>query len=309
MEPRPAVEDASAIRRIVVILNPASGRGRGARRRAELEHHLRQSAERRPDTPCWEIVETAGPGHAADLAAEAAANGADLVVAVGGDGTCRDVAAGLLGTPARLGLIPLGTGNDLARALGLDGSLERAVETLFTGRPKPLDVGRAQGRPFLVAGGCGFDAVVAARVNRGYPILRGTAAYIAAVVECLGAFQPAVLRLTLDGQPLEARAMLCPVANAPSYGGGMRIAPEARLDDGWLDVCIVGDVGRGDFLRTFPRVFRGTHVSHPKVTLLRAKRIVVESDPPLPVNVDGDVMGTTAAEFTLTPHAISVLAP
>ncbi|HLV81020.1 MAG TPA: diacylglycerol kinase family protein, partial [Chthonomonadaceae bacterium] len=221
----------------------------------------------------------------------------------------RDVAAGLAGTPALLGVLPLGTGNDLARALGLYGSLERAVETLFTGRPRRLDLGCALGRPFLVAAGCGFDAVVAARVNRGGPLLRGTAAYIAAVLECLQTFRPAALRLTLDGQPLEARAMLCTVANAPTYGGGMRIAPDARLDDGWLDVCLVGDVGRVEFLRAFPRVFRGTHVTHPKVTMLRARHICVESDPPLPVNVDGDVLGATPATFTLAPHAISVLAP
>lgn len=314
MDSRPdPAEPASPLRHLTVILNPTSGRGKGARRRSELERLIADAVARFvPDKgqakPCWEIRETTAPGDGAALAAEAVARGADVVAAAGGDGTCRDVVNGLVGMGARLGVLPLGTGNDFARTLGIGADLERAVETLFSGVPMPVDLGRAQDRYFLVAGGCGFDAAVTARVNRGFRYLRGTAAYVGAVCDCLRTFRPAQMRLTLDGQAREVCAMLCTVANAPMYGGGMKIAPDARLDDGLFDICLIGSVGRIEFLRTFPRVFRGTHVTHPKVTMLRARQVRIETETPLPVFADGDVIGTAPVEFTLEPHAVSVLA-
>lgn len=299
----------NADRRIVIVLNPAAGRGQGARRRAELESLLHRAVEASVSQVTWRIVETHAPGDACALAAEAAAQGAEIVAAAGGDGTLSEVVNGLAGTRAKLGLIPLGTGNDFARHLGLTKSLEHAVQTLVSGTPRPVDLGRTQGRWFINVAGCGFDAVVAQRVNRGFRTLRGTVAYIAAVYQSLLSFRPAALHLTLDGATLETRAMLCTVANASSYGGGMRIAPDAQIDDGLFDLCLLGDTGRWEFLRAFPRVFKGTHVTHPKVTMLRARHILVESDPPLPVLIDGEVLGTTPVEFTLTPRALEVLAP
>jgi len=304
------------VARIAIILNPAAGRGQGARRRAELERLLAHEAGTlaQASPVRWEIIETTAPGSGSDLAAAAVNAGAQLVAACGGDGTYGEVVNGIVGTGARLGIVPLGTGNDFARCLGLGTDLERSVHTLFHGTPRPVDLGHTQGRWFINVAGCGFDAVVAQRVNKqrskaGWRHIRGTAAYVVALVQSLIAFRPAALRLTLDGQTRELRAMLCTVANAPSYGGGMLVAPDAAIDDGFFDLCLIGDTGRLEFLRAFPRVFKGTHVTHPKVTMLRAKHIKIESDPPLPILVDGDVMGTTPAEFSLTPHAIEVMAP
>ncbi len=292
-------------RKIVVVLNPAAGRGQGARRRAEVERLL----ERAAGPACCKMVETREPGHGTALAAEAAAAGADIVAAAGGDGTLGEVVNGLAGTPARLGLLPLGTGNDFGRCLGLGNDLERAVDTLFHGEPRPVDLGRTLDRWFINVAGCGFDAVVAERVNRGFRHVRGTAAYVAAVLQSLISFRAARFRLTVDGEGRELRAMLCCIANSQSYGGGMRVAPEARIDDGRLDICLLKECGRMEFLRAFPRVFRGTHVTHPKVEMLRARTLRVESDPPMPVLVDGDVVGTTPADFTVHPRAIEVMAP
>jgi diacylglycerol kinase (ATP) len=209
----------------------------------------------------------------------------------------------------RLGLIPLGTGNDFARHIGLGTDLALAVRTLVSGTPKPVDLGRAGERWFINVAGCGFDAVVAERVNRGFRSLHGTAAYVAAVCQSLLTFRPAAMRLILDGEIRQTRAMLCTVANSSSYGGGMRVAPDAQIDDGLFDLCLVGDTGRWEFLRTFPRVFKGTHITHPKVTMLRARHICIESDPPLPILIDGEVIGSTPVEFTLVPRAIEILAP
>jgi diacylglycerol kinase (ATP) len=309
-----AAEAARRVRQVAVVLNPAAGRGQGARQRAELERRLTDVAEylsHFDDVPPaqWRILETTAPGRGSVLAADAAAQGADVVAAAGGDGTCGEVVNGLVGTGARFGILPLGTGNDFARCLGLGTDLERAVETLFCGASKPVDLGCVQGRWFLNIAGCGFDAVVAERVNRGFRALRGTAAYLAAVYQSLRDFRPAAMRLTLDGETRELRAMLCAICNATHYGGGMRIAPGARLDDGQFDICLLSEAGKMEFLAAFPRVFRGTHVTHPKVTMLRARQVVVESDPPMPILVDGDVIGTTPAEFTIAPRALEVMAP
>jgi diacylglycerol kinase (ATP) len=286
-------------------LNPASGRGTGRARRGELEALLQRYAAGSE----WQVVETSAPGHASALAAEVAVGGATIVAAAGGDGTYGEVANGIVGTSARLGIIPLGTGNDFARALGLNTDLERSVRTLFEGTPHAIDLGRTGDRYFINVAGCGFDAAVAERVNRGFRRLRGTSAYVAAVYQTLLSFRAAEMRLVLDGEIRTVRAMLCSIANTPTYGGGMKIAPDARIDDGWFDVCILAEAGRFEFMRAFPRVFKGTHVTHPKVTILRARVVSVESDRPLPVLVDGDVLDTTPAHFQIHPAAIQVMTP
>jgi diacylglycerol kinase (ATP) len=274
----------------------------------------------------WTVIETTEPGSGALQAAAAARDGADVVAAAGGDGTYGEVVNGLVGTGARLGIVPLGTGNDFARAFGLVGDLPTAINTLFNGRPKPIDLGRTGFNPkskiqnpksdrrwFINVAGCGFDAIVAERVNqsarRGGRALRGTAAYVAAVCSSLATYRAAHLKITVDSKVHETDAMLCSIANSRTYGGGMIIAPDAEIDDGWFDLCVLHRVGKIEFLRAFPRVFKGTHVTHPKVQMLRGRSIQIESEPPMPVLVDGEVLGTTPVEFTLHHHAIEVMAP
>jgi diacylglycerol kinase (ATP) len=295
---------------IVIVLNPAAGRGRGARERAALEALLAQVSRKYPDPPDWRIVETTGAGSGEQLAAQAARMGAQIVAAAGGDGTLGAVANGLIGTGAVLAALPMGTGNDFARHIGLGTDLRRAVETLFDGVPRWVDVGREHGgRRFINIAGGGFDAVVADRVNRGYRLLRGTAAYLAAVFETLMRFRPVPMRMTIDGEVRQLRGMLCAIANSRSYGGGMKVTPDARIDDGLFDICAIGPVGRLEFMFAFPRVFQGTHITHPKVTILRGRQVRLETDPPLPVLLDGEVCGLTPVEFTIEPGALPVLMP
>lgn len=313
-QPQRPETDRAPVRRIAVILNPTAGRGQARLRRSALEALLQRSVDSLPllaegDSVRWQILETAAPGGGTPLARQAVAEGADIVAAAGGDGTCGEVVNGLVGSSALLGILPLGTGNDFARCIGLGTDLNQAVRTLFHGRISPLDLGRVQDRWFLNIAGCGFDAVVAERVNLGFHMLRGTAAYLAAITWSLAHFHPAKMILTLDGEERRMRAMLCSVCNAQSYGGGLRIAPDARIDDGLFDVCVLEDVGRLQFLRAFPRVFRGTHTTHPRFSMQRARCVRVESDPPLPVLIDGDVRGTTPVTFTLHPRALRVLTP
>lgn len=164
-------------------------------------------------------------------------------------------------------------------------------------------------RFFVNVAGCGFDAVVAERANRGIGPLRGTAVYLGAVLATLHRHRPADFRIKAEGKLYKFRAMLCSVANSQTYGGGMRIAPTAVLDDGKLDVVVVRETGRFEFLTAFPRVFGGSHLSHPKVLTFRGSRIQIESSPPMPVLLDGDVVGQTPVRFDVRPQALRVVVP
>jgi diacylglycerol kinase (ATP) len=299
--------------RTVIILNPTAGRRRGQALRSRLEALLNSHKG-------WEIRETSHRGHGRELARQAQDEGAEIVAAAGGDGTLSEVLNGLMSGSrgSALAVIPAGTGNDFARHLGIGINLELAVNTLFEGEAKPIDIGKitlsGQSHFWLNICGCGFDAKVAHRINtsRSHPLLRhikGTPAYIAAVGGELLRLRATALRLELDGQATEERTVLCAIANSSSYGGGMLVAPEASLHDGLFDLCTIGDASRMEFVRAFPGVFSGRHVKHPKVTMRRAASIRLESNRPLPVLVDGDVLGTTPAEIDMLPCALRVLFP
>ncbi|HSV73212.1 MAG TPA: diacylglycerol kinase family protein [Chthonomonadales bacterium] len=289
---------------VLVVLNPASGRGAGGRMRPRIEAALQRTGVR------YRLVATTGAGHAGDLAREAAQNGADRLLVAGGDGTLHDaVQAHTPGWPP-LGVLPTGTGNDVARALRIPLSVERALDVALHGAPRRLDLARCNGRRFINVAGCGFDAAVADRVNRRCRWLSGTAAYIAAMASVLMTYRASRMLVQVDdATAFEGPAMLVAVANSGCYGGGMRIAPDARTDDGLLDVCIVRSVGRLRFALAFPRVYRGTHTTHPGVRMLRGARVRIESDGSPLMLIDGEVWGSVPAVFGVEPLAVTFMTP
>lgn len=295
--------------KIAVILNPTSGRGRGESQRETIHRLMDSAATASPHPVEWEIFRTYARGDATHLAKHASDEGADIVVAAGGDGTCGEVVNGIAGGQAAFGVIPVGTGNDFARTIGVFGELETAIDILFSDHSRMVDLGKIGDRWFLNVAGCGFDAKVAERVNRGYRHLNDSMAYIAGVLQTLISFKSPHFKLTMDGSTYESDGMLCTIANAPSYGGGMRVAPQAEIDDGVLDICFLKHAGRIEFLRAFPKVFKGEHVTHPKVRMFHAKRGRVETIPPMPILVDGEVIGETPVDFEIKPHIIKVMSP
>ncbi len=299
----------SRIHRITVIVNPAAGRGSARKWMGELEVRLSLAIASTHRIISWQIIETSRPGDATQLALEAVRGGANIVVAAGGDGTIGEIVNALVGTEVALGVIPMGTGNDFARSLGIGTDVDRAIYNLLEGVPMAIDVGKTQGRYFVNVAGCGFDAVVAERVNHGGRSLHGTSAYVAAVLQALISYRATQIRLTLDNEVIETKAMLCSIANARYYGGGMRIAPDAMLTDGLFDICLLEAVGKIEFLRTFHKVFKGKHITHPAVRMLRSKYVKVESDRPLPVLVDGEIVGTTPVEFEMVPGGLNIIGP
>lgn len=281
-----------------VILNPAAGRGAAARARERLETALGASGTEH------RVEETAGPGHATELAERAVAEGWGAVAAVGGDGTVHEVANGLLraagdGPTLPLGIVPVGSGNDFAKLVGAPDDPAAAVRRILAAAPRRVDAGRVGERFFTNGVGVGLDARVAVEAGR-VRRLRGMAIYLVALARVLRSFRPPRMRVWLDGVEVADRPLtLVTVGNGGCHGGGFWICPAARIDDGELDVCMAEALGTFGILDLLPRVMRGTHVGRPGVAFHRARRVRISSPDALPVHADGEVLAEAAHELEI----------
>jgi diacylglycerol kinase (ATP) len=289
---------------VVVVANPTAGHGRAGTRIGQVvsllnalgvEHHVR-------------VAESAGDLE--HLAHRAAEDGADIVAILGGDGSVGAAVNGLVGSRAALAVLPAGTGDDFAKAIG-PGKLGAATRLLAAPDIREVDVVKvtagAQERYYVNIAGAGFDSEVNETANAMSLKLGGTGTYVAAVLKTLRKFAPAHYEIDLDGEHISTDAMLVVVGNSRSYGGGMRVLPAAAIDDGVLDVCIVHALSTTAFLRAFPRVFRGTHVSHPKVSMLRGTRVTVEANRRIQVYADGERVGSLPAIFEVVPGVLRLV--
>ncbi len=287
-----------------VIANPIAGRGRLKRELPRLERLLETRVG-----DC-ELLLTEGPGHAEKLAREAAARGLERVAVAGGDGTVGEVLNGLAGTSTALGIIPAGTGNDLARNLGIPGPLEEAVACLANPRRRRIDLGQEGDRHFGVIVGVGFAADVMRRTNLRRGPAKGSSAIFLSILQTVAELRPVPVRLFLDDrEPIETAITALFVMNTRTTGGGLMLCPEAVPDDGLLDICLMGDIGRLDFLATLPKAYSGKHVGHPKVGLFRARSVRLEASRPLVKMFDGDLFGDAPLNARIHPAALDVLVP
>lgn len=300
-------------RRTLFVVNPAAGAGRSQARWAELAAHLRGNG-----LPADHVL-SARPGHALELAADAAAR-YDAVVAVGGDGTVFEVASGLMRAGvgrAALGIVPFGTGNDAARLAGIR-SADDTVAALRDGRSRTVDAvaiecqagGRTIERHALVFASAGIVGELLKRTTPRVKRLFGPRlAYAVGLLLALWRHRPARMRVTCDGQVSENRFLLVCASNGEHVGGGLRLAPGARSDDGLLDLNLIEAVGRWEALRQVRRLSQGRHVGHPKVRYFTARSVALDAEPPCAVQADGEQLGHTPARFQVRPQALRVLAP
>lgn len=285
-----------------LLLNPASGRRRGARHR----ERLRALAAAHGLT----FEESASAADLATRARRAAEEGVERLLVGGGDGTWHWAAQGLAGGETALAPIPLGTGNDLARELGYPLDAERAFAAALTGTVTRIDLGRIGERLFCGVAGVGFDAAVAEHARSRVRWLRGPAVYAWATLVTLARYRPPTIELTIDGETLRAEVWFVAFANTSHYGGGMRIAPGADPADGLLDVVLVRRTGRLRLLAVFPRVYRGTHLGHPAVEVRRVARLALRVTPRQRINADGEGLGETgegALAVSVWPTALAVV--
>jgi diacylglycerol kinase (ATP) len=251
---------------------------------------------------------TERPRHATDLARDALAAGFELIVAVGGDGTMNEVATTLVGAETTFGLVPCGSGDGLGRHLGIHGTVTRALEILVTGRPQLIDSGLADGRPFFTAAGIGFEAEIARRFNG--LRRRGFLRYLTTSAQGFREWQPQQYTIEHADRRETVRAFTLAVTNANQYGNNARIAPDARVDDGELDLCVVPPVGFWNALPLARNLFNGTIGRVAGVSIRRGPTFTVERAEPGLLHTDGELHEAgTRIVFTIRPASLRVMVP
>ncbi|MBX0327287.1 diacylglycerol kinase family lipid kinase [Oscillochloris sp. ZM17-4] len=302
-----------------VILNPWAGRGAAGQRRPELEAALRAAGAE------FDLVETHARGGATELTYQALDRGYDCVAAVGGDGTINEVVNGLvggrerLGREAALGIVPLGTGSDFVKVLDgfVPNDIHGAVRRLAAGRTRPIDLGKItvespageERRHFINGLGMGLDAQVAVESLK-LTGLKGFAVYLMAIIRALGSYKANVMTVRFDEYEVRRRLLFASVASGRSQGGGFLMTPEAMIDDGLLDICIVEKLRLDQIIRYLPKLMEGTHTTLREVTMGRARSIEVLCANGIPVATDGEVVAThaTRVRVEVQPGAVSLVA-
>jgi diacylglycerol kinase (ATP) len=289
-------------RQITLLVNPTSGHGRGARVGREVAALLLGAGLAVRQLAGRDVRESQ------DLAYEAVAQGTDALVVVGGDGMVHLGLQAVGGTDVAFAVAPAGTGNDFARALGIPlRDPAAAAGIVISGTERRIDLGRTASQWFGGVVAAGFDARVNDRANRmSWP--RGRMRYNLAMLAELSVFRPVPYALELDGEAWQTSAMLVAAGNIPSYGGGMKVTPDAIMDDGLLDVMIVKPLSKARFITVFPRVYTGSHVRLPVVEVRRAKRVHIDA-PGITAYADGERLGPLPQTFDAVPGALRVLVP
>lgn len=293
---------------VVAIVNPVSGPGCDAGAVAERTALLQQHF----GAACFDGVVhvTSGPHHARELAAEAVSSGAGLVIAWGGDGTINEVACALAGTSTVLGLIPAGSGNGLAAALGLPHQPDAAAAIAFGTKERRVDAGEIEGRLFFNIAGLGADAAIAERFNAQPKGRRGMASYVRIALEEAFHYHGRRYRITLDGEPLTADALIVAFANGQEYGNRIRIAPSAIVDDGRLDAVVLEDRSPLRRLWDARHVALGHAERAPGVLLRRIQTATVETDGDILFHVDGETCRAgRVVQVRVRPGVLTVRVP
>ena len=297
----------------VFLVNPAAEGGSVGRRWPELAHRAAALGL------SGDALLSERPGQLGELAKRAVEQGASLLVAVGGDGTVNEVVQGLAGRDgAELAVIPRGTGWDFARTYRIPRRLEDAVAVARDGRTRAIDLGRARYRDwegseaesyFANVASAGMSGAIAKRANETSKALGGKISYAWATLTVFARWRNDEVRVTVDGEARTGRMHDVVVANGRFFGGGMMICPDAEPDDGLFDVLLIGDVTKTELVRVMPKLYRGTHLPHPKGEVLRGAAVTIEADEPMPIQLDGEQPGTTPARFEIVPNAVRLRVP
>jgi YegS/Rv2252/BmrU family lipid kinase len=289
------------LRPLCLIVNPSAGRGRAARLLPTVEGALR--ARGMP----FRVERTRSLAHARELARDALAAG-EVAAGMGGDGLLGAIAGELRGTDGVLGVLPGGRGNDFARKLGIGTDPVRACDVLAAGKEHAIDVADAGGQTYLGIASAGFDSDVQDVANSTRVPL-GEAIYLYSALRAMAGWRDADWRVEVDGEEHGFTGYSVAVANSGVFGGGMYLAPDASLDDGVLDVVLLRSCPKWRYLARLPKVFKGTHVTSPELTLLRGREITFDASRPFAAYADGDPIADLPVTIRVVPRALKVLVP
>jgi YegS/Rv2252/BmrU family lipid kinase len=297
----------------VFLVNPASGAGSTGRRWPEIAHRAAALGLH------GDALISERQGELAELAAQAARQGARRLVVVGGDGSVNEVVNGVAEEEdVELAVVPRGTGWDFARTFGIPRDLDRALDVALHGAVREVDAGLVEFRSwagedarafFANVASAGISGAIAQRANETSKALGGRIAYYWSTLAVFARWQAGEIRVSVDAEIRGGTMIDVMVANGRFLGGGMMMLPEAEPDDGLFDVLLIGDVTKRDLLFTLPKSYRGKHLPHPRLEVLRGRAVTVDADEPLPVEIDGEQPGTTPARFEVRPRALRLRVP
>ena len=310
MRPRPR---ARTVISTVFLVNPASAAGGTGRRWPEIAHRAAALGL------TGDAFLSERPGHLAELAREAVGNGATRLVVVGGDGSVNEVVNGLEGADdVELAIVPRGTGWDFARTFGIPRDLDDAVRVALEGHVREIDLGRVTYRTwsgeeavaiFANVASAGISGAIAQRANDSSKALGGKVSYYWATLAVFLGWSTGEMRVMVDGEIRAGKMIDVLACNGRYLGGGMMMCPDAEPDDGLFDVMVIGDVTKRDLLLVLPKTYRGKHLPHPRLEVLRGATVTVDADEPLPIELDGEQPGTTPARFEIVPSALRLRVP
>ncbi len=300
----------------VFLVNPASANGSTRGAWPEIAHRAAAAGLE------GETLLSEGPGGIAKVAERAAGMGAKKVVVVGGDGTVNEAVNGLLragaGKEVELAVIPRGTGTDFVRTFRISTNLDRAIALARDGAVRSIDAGQVSYRAwdgseqtsfFANIASAGMSGAVAMRANSTSKALGGKASFLWATLAVFARWKNVQVSIDVDEEHREGSMLDVIVANCEWLGGGMHMTPNAKPDDGLFDVLLIGDVTKRDLVQTLPKIYRGTHLPHPKAEELRGSTVRVDAQTPLPIELDGEQPGTTPAAFQVVPDALRLRVP
>ena len=289
--------------RVIILLNPTARRGKARRLlKGALEVFRQQHVQ-------FDVRESQSAGHLTRLARQACGEKPDLVISAGGDGTHHYVINGLFKSGIPLGILPMGTGNDFAMGVGVPLDVPTAAAAIVTGRVREIDLAQVGAVVYGCIAGAGFDSTVTRFANEHARWLSGPLAYTWSLLRCMHEYRPLKVEIMADGESLAEEVLFAVVGNNASYGGGIRLAPRAKLDDGLLDLCIVPCLGRLELLWWLPRAYRGKHLRHPRIKYLQARKITLRTTSHMELFGDGEFLQELPATIEVLPRALRVIVP
>lgn len=287
------------------IINPTAGKGKNLSLIPEIEKILEVKKEE------YFIEVTKGVGHATEIVKNYVKNDDYRVYSVGGDGTLNEVLNGIVGSNSTLAVIPSGTGNDFSRNIYEYSDVLTSLEQAINGKDVFLDLARVNDRYFINIASVGFDAEVAYNTAnfKKLPFVGGSLAYIFGIIETVFKYKSVHLNITIDEKKLNIKSLLAAIANGKCYGGGILMTPDAILDDGVFDVCIIEEVNKLKILRLFPKAIKGQHASIKEVSFYRGRKVKISCDEEVSLNIDGEILRVREVEFEIIPKGIKVVMP
>lgn len=291
--------------KILFIANPVAGKGKVLKIVPKIINVMSHI-----DNVEYNVIYSERAGHATEIAAAGVKDGYDIIFAVGGDGTVNEVVNGLVNSSSALGIIPGGSGNDFARSLNISGDIEEIIKGSICGDRKDVDIGLVNGRYFVNISSVGFDADVTLSAKKARRFfLSGSVAYIAGLIITIFFRKPSKVRIKLNGMEIRRVILLTVVANGKFYGGGMLPAPDAVVDDGLFDICVIDNLSKIKLFALFPKYIKGTHGELKEVTFYKGQHVEIDSEEPISINIDGEISKGNKLDFKILKKALTVAVP